>query len=62
METREFLVVDQGALTLMLDGQAHILKRGDSIYYDGECAHAYRNDGRGVCVFYLVMDIATAQR
>jgi len=60
--TREFLVVEQGELTLTLDGQEHVLRDGDSIYYDGECAHAYRNDNETPCIFYLVMDIATARR
>ena len=56
--SREYVAVEKGALLLTLDGKAHSLKAGDSIYYDGDCMHGYRNPGRVPCVYYLAMDVS----
>ncbi|GJG88931.1 hypothetical protein tb265_41120 [Gemmatimonadetes bacterium T265] len=55
---REYVAVERGALCLTLDGAAHDLRAGDSIYYDGDCAHGFANPGRTPCVYYLAMDVA----
>jgi XRE family transcriptional regulator, regulator of sulfur utilization len=56
--SREYLAVEKGTLLLTLDGEPHTLKAGDSIYYDGDCMHGYRNPSRVPCVFYLAMDVS----
>lgn len=56
--SREYLAVESGTLTLSLDGTEYVLRAGDSIYHDGDCEHAYRNDGDTPCTYYLAMHIA----
>ena len=56
--SREYLAVERGTLRLTLDGVAHILRAGDSIYYAGDCRHAFANPGTRPCVYYLAMDVA----
>ena len=56
--SREYLAVERGTLRLTLDGVAHILRAGDSIYYAGDCRHAFANPGARPCVYYLAMDVA----
>jgi hypothetical protein len=56
--SREYLAVKKSAVLLTLDGESHTLKAGDSIYYDGDCMHGYRNPSRVPCVFYLAMDVS----
>jgi len=56
--SREYLAVERGTLTLTLDGVVYTLGAGDSIYYAGDCRHAYRNAGARPCVYYLAMDVA----
>lgn len=56
--SREYVAVEKGALLLTLDGHENILNAGDSIYYDGDCPHGFRNPGRAPCVYYLAMDVS----
>lgn len=56
--SREYLAVERGTLRLTLDGVAHTLRAGDSIYYAGDCRHAFANPGTRPCVYYLAMDVA----
>jgi transcriptional regulator with XRE-family HTH domain len=51
--SREYLAVEAGTLVLTVDGTAHVLEAGDSIYHDGDCSHSYRNPGTVDCVYYL---------
>jgi transcriptional regulator with XRE-family HTH domain len=55
---REYLAVERGTLRLTLDGVVHTLRAGDSIYYAGDCLHAFANPGTRPCVYYLAMDVA----
>src|SRR5262252_8165960 len=48
--SREYLAVETGTLTLTLDGSEYRLDAGDSIYHDGDCEHAYRNDTHKPCI------------
>ena len=59
--SREYLAIERGTLLLTIDGTAYTLKAGDSIYYAGDCQHAFANPGRVDCVYYLAMDV-TAPR
>ena len=56
--SREYLAVERGTLRLTLDGVPHTLRAGDSIYYAGDCRHAFANPGTQPCVYYLAMDVA----
>jgi len=56
--SREYVAVERGTLRLTLDGQVHVLKKFDSIYYTGECIHEFENpDPRNSCEYYLAMDV-----
>ena len=62
---REYLAVERGTLRLTIDGSAHTLHAGDSIYYAGDCRHAFANAGQEPCVYYLAMELGrhrTAER
>jgi XRE family transcriptional regulator, regulator of sulfur utilization len=56
--SREYLAIERGTLELTIDGTRHLLNAGDSIYYDGDCRHGFRNPGRTACTYYLAMDVA----
>ncbi|MBV9183727.1 MAG: cupin domain-containing protein [Acidobacteria bacterium] len=59
--SREYLAVEKGTLILTLDGDTRVLESGDSIYYDGDCRHGFRNPGNIDCVYYLAMDVSGDQ-
>ena len=56
--SREYVAIERGTLRLTLDGEVHVLRAGDSIYYDGDCRHGFSNPGRTPCVYYLAMDVS----
>jgi transcriptional regulator with XRE-family HTH domain len=55
--SREYVAVESGTLLLTIDGTPYRLQAGDSIYYAGDCVHAFRNPGKKPCVYYLAMDV-----
>lgn len=56
--SREYIAVERGTLRLTLDGEVYLLKKGDSIYYAGDCSHEFENpDRRNRCEYYLAMDV-----
>jgi XRE family transcriptional regulator, regulator of sulfur utilization len=55
--SREYLAVENGTLTLGLDGTEYRLSAGDSIYHEGDCEHGYRNDTDAPCTYYIAMDV-----
>ncbi len=56
--TTENLVVTQGTVEIDVAGDTHKLDAGDSILFEADTPHAYRNVGRGEAVMYLVMTYA----
>ena len=56
--SREYVAVEKGTLLLTLDGSDYSLTSGDSIYYDGDCQHGFRNPAGVACVYYLAMDVS----
>jgi transcriptional regulator with XRE-family HTH domain len=56
--TSENLVVAAGDLELDVAGETHQLATGDSIQFEADSPHAYRNPGRTETVMYLVMTYA----
>jgi transcriptional regulator with XRE-family HTH domain len=56
--TGENLVVTAGSLEIDVAGETHQLETGDSILFEADTPHAYRNPGRVEAVMYLVMTYA----
>ena len=59
--TVENLVVTDGALEMIVGHEHHRLAAGDSIQFDADTAHEYRNPGKSETVMYLVMTYAEKQ-
>jgi transcriptional regulator with XRE-family HTH domain len=56
--SREYVAIERGTLKLTLDGQPFVLRKGDSIYFAGDCIHEFENpDTRNTCEYYLAMDV-----
>jgi XRE family transcriptional regulator, regulator of sulfur utilization len=55
--SREYLAMERGTLRLTIDGTPYTLRAGDSIYYAGDCWHAFANPGKEACVYYLAMEL-----
>ncbi len=56
--TTENLVVTAGTVEIDVAGDTHRLETGDSILFEADTPHAYRNPGKGEAVMYLVMTYA----
>jgi len=56
--TTENLVVASGSLEVETGNQTHLLQPGDSIFFEADTPHVYRNPGTGESVLYLVMTYA----
>jgi transcriptional regulator with XRE-family HTH domain len=56
--TSENLVVTAGTIEIDVAGDTHRLETGDSILFEADTPHAYRNPGKGEAVMYLVMTYA----
>jgi transcriptional regulator with XRE-family HTH domain len=56
--TAENLVVTAGAIEIDVAGNTHKLETGDSILFEADTPHAYRNPGKVDAVMYLVMTYA----
>jgi transcriptional regulator with XRE-family HTH domain len=56
--TSENLVVTQGVVEIDSGGETHRLETGDSILFEADSPHAYRNPGKTDAVMYLVMTYA----
>jgi transcriptional regulator with XRE-family HTH domain len=53
--TVENLVVNAGALEILIGADRHLLAKGDSIFFEADVPHQYRNPGEVPSVMYLVM-------
>jgi len=56
--TSENLVVTAGSLEIDVAGDTHRLEPGDSILFEADTPHTYRNAGKVETVMYLVMTYA----
>lgn len=56
--TSENLVVTAGTVEIDVAGETHRLNPGDSILFEADAPHAYRNPGKTESVMYLVMTYA----
>src|SRR4051812_30490157 len=55
--TREIVWVMTGVLTLRVGEQEHTVGAGDSIIFEADLAHAYRNARRTPCTFGMVVQL-----
>jgi XRE family transcriptional regulator, regulator of sulfur utilization len=53
--SRETAVVLEGELTLEIDGERHVLGEGDSVTFDADLPHGFRNDGTEPARFIAVV-------
>lgn len=56
----EHVTVTDGALTLVLGGEPHLLDTGDGVTYGPQTTVEYRNDGAAPCAFILLSDSTRA--
>jgi len=56
--TSENLVVTAGTVDIDVGGETHHLEVGDSILFEADAPHAYKNVGKTEAVMYLVMTYA----
>lgn len=56
--TTENLVVTTGIVEIDVGGDTHHLEAGDSILFEADTPHAYRNPGKAEAVMFLVMTYA----
>lgn len=56
--TTEYLVVSRGAVEVQVEAARHALAQGDSMVFQADVPHAYRNSGASEAVGYLVMTYA----
>jgi transcriptional regulator with XRE-family HTH domain len=50
----EFIYTLKGRLGVHIDGQEHVLRSGDSMYFDSGLPHGYRRDGASPCCAIVV--------
>ncbi|MDR3035244.1 MAG: helix-turn-helix domain-containing protein [Kitasatospora sp.] len=55
--TVEIARVDEGVLTLTLDGRDHLVPAGSTASYEAGTAHGYRNDGDTPCLVTMVVSV-----
>jgi XRE family transcriptional regulator, regulator of sulfur utilization len=53
--SRETAIVLEGELTLEVDGESHILDAWDSVTFDADLPHGFRNDGTAPTRFLAVV-------
>jgi transcriptional regulator with XRE-family HTH domain len=54
-ETREFITINSGSLSLQENEQEYLLSEGDAICFRADKPHAYRNPGKVICKVNLVI-------
>jgi transcriptional regulator with XRE-family HTH domain len=50
----EFLYILRGTLGVSIDGDEHLLRAGDSMYFDSSVPHGYRRRGGTICSALVV--------
>jgi XRE family transcriptional regulator, regulator of sulfur utilization len=53
--SRETAVVLGGELSLYVEGELHLLRRGDSVTFDADLPHHFENDGAAAATFLAVV-------
>ena len=55
LHTREYVLVSQGSLQLEVDNAVYTVEEKDSVRFDSDKAHMYRNVGEGMLVLHVVL-------
>ncbi len=55
LDTTEFVTVFQGELEVKLEDQIFLLKSGDSLYFQANVKHSYRNTGNDTVIFHNIL-------
>ncbi|TCP42617.1 XRE family transcriptional regulator [Tamaricihabitans halophyticus] len=55
--SREWVAVEHGSLSVVVDGEEYRLEEGDAICYAADRSHRFANIGDRTCTYYLVLDI-----
>lgn len=53
--TKELLQVREGALTVVVAGEPHVLEAGDAISFPGDTGHSYANQGSDPVTFSMAV-------
>lgn len=54
--TEKYIAVSEGQLTVYVDNRPHVLKSGDSIYFEVKSPYRLVNDdGHRACMYYMVI-------
>ena len=53
--SREVTVVLGGEITLFIDGERHVLRKGDSVTFDADLPHHFENEGVAGATFIAVV-------
>lgn len=52
----EYLVVQDGTLTVIVGGTAFTVAAGDTLFYPSNCTHEFRNEASEPVSFFIVID------
>jgi transcriptional regulator with XRE-family HTH domain len=52
----EHLYVARGKLKVTLNGEEHVLKQGDFLFYRGDMSHTFENLANSPCEYFIVID------
>lgn len=55
--TEKYLVVEQGKLRVVIEGEECLLNEGDALFFEADAPHRFDNAGKGVCSYYLVVSL-----
>ena len=47
-EGEEFVTVLKGSIAVSLDGKSYVMKKGDTMYFDGTEPHSFKNRSKGI--------------
>ncbi|MBF0551200.1 MAG: cupin domain-containing protein [Deltaproteobacteria bacterium] len=53
---KEYLFVAQGRMQIELNDEVYQLGPGESMYFEADVQHGFRNVGEEECRYYLVID------
>ena len=54
----KYLLVESGALRVVIAGESHLLQEGDAFYFRASAPHRFENAGPGPCCYLAVLDYA----
>lgn len=49
------ILVTKGVLHVAINQKSYAIKKGDSLYFDGTCAHTLMNKGKEVVEYYIII-------